>query len=73
VVSAFAKITRLLMRPPTKGTTMFITRIRNVFTPLEWTMFALFLYILLVATISFVDAVAVCGSEGFGPAAEQNC
>jgi hypothetical protein len=52
---------------------MFITRIRNVFTPLEWTMFALFLYILLVATISFVDAVAVCGSEGFGPAAEQNC
>ena len=53
---------------------MFIINwIRNYFTPLEWTIFALVVFVMLVATISFTDAVIACGSEGFGPAAPSTC
>lgn len=51
----------------------FINWIRNYFTPLEWTIFALIVFIMLVAACSFYDSVMLCGSEGFGPAAPQNC
>lgn len=52
---------------------MFINWIRSYFTPLEWTIFTLMVFVMLVATISFADAVLVCGSEGFGPSAANNC
>lgn len=47
--------------------------IRNIFTPLEWTIFALAVFLMLVATISFVDDVSACGSQGVGPAAANTC
>lgn len=50
-----------------------INRIRSIFTPLEWTILALVVFLMLVATISFADAVIACGSEGLGPAAPQTC
>jgi hypothetical protein len=52
---------------------MFITRIRNAFTPLEWTILTLIIFLMLVATINFVDGVVMCGSEGVGPAAPKTC
>lgn len=50
-----------------------INWIRNIFTPLEWTIFAIVVFIMLVACCSFVDAVVACGSEGVGPAAPSTC
>jgi len=50
-----------------------INRIRRIFTPIEWTIFALIVFLMLIASISFMDAVLLCGSEGVGPAAIRNC
>ncbi len=45
----------------------------RLFSPLEWTIFALIIFLMLVATISFMDGVLACGSEGYGPAAPSTC
>lgn len=50
-----------------------IARIRNFFTPLEWTIFTLIVFLMLIAACSFYDAVVLCGTEGVGPAATSNC
>lgn len=47
--------------------------IRSYFTPFEWTIFALIVFVMIVATIVFTGTVIACGSEGFGPAAPINC
>lgn len=47
--------------------------IRNLFTPLEWTIFALIVFLMIVFAVDFTSTVIACGSEGFGPAATQNC
>lgn len=47
--------------------------LRSFMSPLEYTILAIIVFLMLVATISFTGDVIACGSEGFGPAAPRNC